>query len=175
VTRAWASVLFPYEAKHAGPLRRAAGGQDSGAKVVSGSSIHRWEVAHGPAREGMAPAAEVITGAYFLNSGLAKRGADDATASQLHGFAWGTYPFLGKLDAKRFTGLLSTAEIAIGAALVVPVVPAWLAGAGLTVFALGTSACTCGHPACAKRVPFVPLSRAFPWPRTPGWSASGSP
>jgi hypothetical protein len=80
----------------------------------------------------------LITGTYFINSGLAKRGADDATAGQLHGFAAGTYPVLGKLDAKRFTGLLSTAEIAIGAALVLPMVPAWLAGAGLTAFALGT-------------------------------------
>src|SRR5215212_5034896 len=80
----------------------------------------------------------LITGAYFLNAGLSKRGADDATAGQLHGFAAGTYPLLGKLDAKRFTGLLSTAEIAIGTALVVPVVPAWLAGAGLTAFALAT-------------------------------------
>ena len=51
----------------------------------------------------------LITGAYFLNAGLSKRGADDATAGQLHGFASGTYPFLGKLDAKRFTSLLSTA------------------------------------------------------------------
>ena len=59
----------------------------------------------------------LITGAYFLNSGLSKRDADDATAGQLHGFATGTYPVLGKLDAKRFTGLLSMAEIAIGAAL----------------------------------------------------------
>jgi hypothetical protein len=80
----------------------------------------------------------LITGAYFLNAGLSKRGADEATAGQLHGFASGTYPFLGKLDAKRFTGLLSTTEIAIGTALVLPVVPAWLAGAGLTAFALGT-------------------------------------
>jgi hypothetical protein len=37
----------------------------------------------------------LITGAYFINSGLSKRGADDATAGQLHGFAAGTYPFLG--------------------------------------------------------------------------------
>jgi uncharacterized membrane protein YphA (DoxX/SURF4 family) len=80
----------------------------------------------------------LLTGVYFLNSGLSKRGADDATAGQLHGFASGTYPFLGKLDAKQFTRLLSTTEIAIGAALVLPVVPAWLAGAGLTGFALGT-------------------------------------
>ena len=41
----------------------------------------------------------LITGAYFINAGLSKRGADDATAGQLHGFASGTYPFFGKLDA----------------------------------------------------------------------------
>jgi hypothetical protein len=65
----------------------------------------------------MAAAAEVDHRRVLLNAGLSKRDADDATAGQLHGFASGTYPVLGKLDAKRFTGLLSTAEIAIGAAL----------------------------------------------------------
>jgi hypothetical protein len=54
----------------------------------------------------------LITGAYFLNAGLSKRGADDATAGQLHGFATGTYPLLGKLDAKRFTGLLTAFALA---------------------------------------------------------------
>jgi hypothetical protein len=80
----------------------------------------------------------VLTGLYFLNSGLSKAGADEATAAQLHGFATGTYPFLGKLDARRFTRLLSAAETAIGVALVVPVVPAGVAGAALTAFALAT-------------------------------------
>jgi hypothetical protein len=80
----------------------------------------------------------VLTGLYFLNSGLSKAGADEATAAQLHGFATGTYPFLGKLDARRFTRLLSVAETAIGVALVVPVVPAGVAGAALTAFALAT-------------------------------------
>jgi hypothetical protein len=117
----------------------------------------------------------LITGVYFLNAGLSKRGADEATAGQLHGFASGTYPLLGKLDAKRFTSLLSTAEIAIGTALVVPVVPAWLAGAGLTTFALGTLGLTCGPQACDRRAACVPPSRASPWPRTPGWLASASP
>ena len=78
------------------------------------------------------------TGLYFLNSELSKAGADEATAAQLHGFATGTYPFLGKLDARRFTRLLSVAETAIGVALVVPVVPAGVAGAALTAFALAT-------------------------------------
>lgn len=80
----------------------------------------------------------LLTGLYFLNSGLSKADADEATAAQLHGFATGTYPFLGKLDARRFTRLLSAAETAIGVALVVPVVPAGLAGAALTAFALAT-------------------------------------
>ncbi len=52
----------------------------------------------------------LITGAYFLNAGLSTRGADHATAGQLHGFAAGTYPLLGKLDAKRFTGLLAKVD-----------------------------------------------------------------
>ena len=108
-------------------------------------------------------------------TGPAKRGADDATAGQLHGFAAGTYPVLGKLDAKRFTSLLSTAEIAIGAALVLPMVPAWLAGAGLTGFALGTLGLYLRTPACEKRAAFVPPSRHSPGPRTPGWLASGWP
>jgi hypothetical protein len=117
----------------------------------------------------------LITGAYFLNSGLSKRGADDATAGQLHGFATGTYPVLGKLDAKRFTGLLSTAEIAIGTALVLPMVPAWPAGGGLTAFALGTLGLYLRTPGMREEVRCVPPSRESHSPRTPGWSASGSP
>jgi hypothetical protein len=80
----------------------------------------------------------LVTGVYFLNTGLTKRGADDITAAQLHGFAAGTYPFLKKLDAKQFTRLLSAAEITIGTLLVLPVIPAGLAGAALTAFAVGT-------------------------------------
>jgi hypothetical protein len=80
----------------------------------------------------------LLTGLYFLNTGLSKAVADDETAARLHGFATGTYPFLGKLDARRFTRLLSVAETGIGVALVVPVVPPGIAGAALTAFALGT-------------------------------------
>jgi uncharacterized membrane protein YphA (DoxX/SURF4 family) len=80
----------------------------------------------------------LVTGVYFLNSGLTKRAADEVTAAQLHGFAAGTYPFFKKLSAKQFTRLLSAGEIAIGTLLVLPVVPAGLAGAALTAFAVGT-------------------------------------
>jgi uncharacterized membrane protein YphA (DoxX/SURF4 family) len=104
----------------------------------------------------------LITGAYFLSAGLSKRGADEATAGQLHGFASGTYPVLGKLDAKRFTGLLSTAEIAIGAALVVPLVPAWLAGAGLTAFAMGTLGLYLRTPGMREEGSLRPTQQGIP-------------
>src|ERR1044072_3293315 len=103
----------------------------------------------------------LITGAYFLKAGLSKRGGD-AAAGQLHGFASGTYPLLGKLDAKRFTGLLSTAEIALGTALVLPVVPAWLAGAGLTAFALGTLGLYLRTPGMREEGSLRPTQQGIP-------------
>jgi hypothetical protein len=74
------------------------------------------------------------TGAFILNSGLSKRAEDDATAAHLQAFAAGTYPFLNKLEPRLFARALSAAEMTIGTALLLPVVPARLAGAGLTAF-----------------------------------------
>jgi hypothetical protein len=79
----------------------------------------------------------VATGAVILNAGLAKRHADDATVAALHGMAAGTYPLLGQIEPKRFVQLLSAGEIALGAALLLPVVPTPLAGAGLAAFSAG--------------------------------------
>ncbi len=79
----------------------------------------------------------IAAGAFILNSGVGKWSADEETAAQLHGFAAGAYPFLSKLKPKDFVRLLSAAEIALGAALLVPVVPAVVAGAGLTAFSGG--------------------------------------
>lgn len=81
--------------------------------------------------------ARLATGAYILSSGLDKRAADEGTAAGLHGFATGTYPFLGKLDAPTFVKTLSAAELVIGAALLLPVVPTAVAGAALTGFSAG--------------------------------------
>ncbi|SDP57659.1 hypothetical protein SAMN04487981_12754 [Streptomyces sp. cf386] len=80
----------------------------------------------------------LTVGAFFLNSGLSKRDADDATAERLHQFAAATYPFLGKFGAQKFVRLLSTGEIAVAAALLLPVIPAAVAGAALTAFSCGT-------------------------------------
>ncbi|MBU6531363.1 hypothetical protein ACFUIW_32370 [Streptomyces sp. NPDC057245] len=82
-------------------------------------------------------APRLATGAFILNSGLAKRGADEQTAAAMHGMAKNTYPFLGKLESQKFIRLLSAGEIALGAALLLPVVPTALAGVGLTAFSAG--------------------------------------
>jgi hypothetical protein len=80
----------------------------------------------------------LAAGAFTLDSGLSKWNADEQTAAALHGMAAKTYPFLGKMKPKDFVRLLSAAEIALGSALLLPVVPAGLAGAGLTALAGGT-------------------------------------
>ncbi|WP_017569847.1 hypothetical protein [Nocardiopsis halotolerans] len=79
----------------------------------------------------------LITGAFLLNSGLGKRGADEETARGLHGMAAGTYPFLKDMEPTTFARLLSAGEITLGTALLLPVVPSRVAGAGLTAFAAG--------------------------------------
>ena len=79
----------------------------------------------------------IAVGAFVLNAGLSKLSADEQTAAQLHGFAAATYPFVGKLKPADFARLLSISEIALGSALLVPVVPAALAGAGLAAFGGG--------------------------------------
>ncbi|MFF3737608.1 hypothetical protein [Streptomyces sp. NPDC002566] len=77
-------------------------------------------------------------GTFFLNAALSKRGADEATAEGLQQFATTAYPFLGNLDAWQFVRLLSAGEAAVAAALLLPVVPAAVAGAALTAFSAGT-------------------------------------
>lgn len=79
----------------------------------------------------------IATGAFILNSGIGKLTADEATAAQLHGFASGTYPFLKKIKPQDFARMLGATEVALGTALLIPVVPAVVAGAGLAAFSSG--------------------------------------
>ncbi|MCB7136436.1 hypothetical protein [Cellulosimicrobium marinum] len=79
----------------------------------------------------------LAAGAFILNSGLSKRGADDETARGIHGMAAGTYSFLGDVEPQQFTRTLSTAEIALGAALVTPFVPTALVAPALGAFSAG--------------------------------------
>jgi len=81
--------------------------------------------------------ARLTTGAFLLNSGIEKARADEQTAQMMHGMATGTYPFLGKLKPTDFLKALSASEIALGTALLLPVVPTVAAGAALTAFSAG--------------------------------------
>ncbi|TKJ22400.1 hypothetical protein A6V29_06480 [Blastococcus sp. CCUG 61487] len=82
-------------------------------------------------------APRISAGAFILNSGLGKRGADEDAAAYMHGFASGTYPFLKDVPPKQFAQVLATTEIAIGAALLTPFVPTFVAGTALTAFSGG--------------------------------------
>ena len=77
------------------------------------------------------------TGAFILNSGLNKRGLDAESAAGLHGMASGAVPQVKDWDPKTFAGTLSNAEMALGAALLLPFVSPLVAGAGLTAFGAG--------------------------------------
>lgn len=79
----------------------------------------------------------LAAGAYITDSGLNKWDADEGTAKHLHGFASGAYPFLADVEPKMFAQMLSTAEVMIGAALLIPFVPAGVAGLGLLGFGAG--------------------------------------
>src|SRR5258705_9390783 len=79
----------------------------------------------------------IAAGAFILNSGIGKLSADEAAAAQLHGFAAGTYPFLNKLKPADFVRILAATEITLGVALLIPVIPASVAGAGLAAFSGG--------------------------------------
>jgi len=96
----------------------------------------------------------IVTGAFILNSGLGKLSGDDDTAKAIHGMASGAYPVLAKVPPKTFLKTLSIGEIALGGALLAPIVPAGLAGLGL----LGFSGSLLGM-----------------WWRTPGMHGEGSP
>jgi hypothetical protein len=89
----------------------------------------RWNIAHLPLR--------VAAGAFILNAGVQKWSANEQTAAGVHGMATGTYPFLKQIEAGKFLKLLAGAEIGLGTALLLPIVPAALAGAGLVGFAGG--------------------------------------
>ncbi|MFZ0216064.1 MAG: hypothetical protein WAM30_09005 [Candidatus Dormiibacterota bacterium] len=77
----------------------------------------------------------LAAGAFILNSGLEKSSAGAEQADMLHGFAKGPYPFVGDLEPKQFADLLSKGEMALGAGLLLPIVPSGLIGLALTAFA----------------------------------------
>jgi hypothetical protein len=104
----------------------------------------------------------LAAGAFVLNSGLSKWEADEAHAKQVHGFASATYPFLGEIDAKAFTKALAASEIAIGAAVLVPIVSTALAGAGLTAFSAGLAGLYLRTPGMRQEGSLRPTEQGIP-------------
>jgi uncharacterized membrane protein YphA (DoxX/SURF4 family) len=76
-------------------------------------------------------------GAFFVNSGLSKRSLEGEAAAGVHGMAANAIPAIKRIQPNRFGQLLSTGEILIGTALLLPVVPSAVAGAALVGFGSG--------------------------------------
>jgi uncharacterized membrane protein YphA (DoxX/SURF4 family) len=76
----------------------------------------------------------VVTGGYIVTSGLSKLNADEVSAKSMHSAASGTYSFLGNVPPKTLSRGLGVAEMAVGAAVLLPIVSPVVAGAALVGF-----------------------------------------
>jgi hypothetical protein len=107
-------------------------------------------------------APRISAGAFILNSGLGKRGADEQAAAGMHGFAAGTYPFLKNVPPQQFAKVLSTSEIVVGGMLLTPFVPTAVAGAALTVFSGGLLGLYLRTPGMRKPGSLAPTEQGLP-------------
>ena len=103
----------------------------------------------------------LAAGAFILNSGLDMRNADRQTAEATYGMAKNAYPFLGRLDPETFVKMLSTAEIALGTALLLPIVPSVPAGAALTGFSGGLLGMYARTPGMTKEGGVLPTEQGI--------------
>jgi len=72
-----------------------------------------------------------------VNSGVSKWRASLEEAEHLEHMASDAYPVIDAVPPDDFVKLLASTEVALGGALLLPVVPSFAAGAGLTAFAGG--------------------------------------
>ncbi len=82
-------------------------------------------------------ALRAIPGLFIANSGIGKIGMPAEMSAGIQEAAASGVPAVKKLPADKFGTYLGYAETALGAALLAPVVPNWVAGAGLTAFGSG--------------------------------------
>ncbi len=76
----------------------------------------------------------IVTGGYILHSGLEKWEGDEERAKAIHAMASNAFPFLKDIPPTQFLRMLAAGEIAVGGALLLPIVPSALAGAALAGF-----------------------------------------
>jgi uncharacterized membrane protein YphA (DoxX/SURF4 family) len=77
----------------------------------------------------------LATGAYIAHSGWGKWNGNEQQAVGVHGVAAKAFPVLESIPPATFLKVLAGAELALGAALLTPIVSSRLAGAALTGFA----------------------------------------
>jgi hypothetical protein len=108
-------------------------------------------------------APRLTTGAFMLNSGLGKLRADQQTEQGLHGMAAGAYPMVRRMSPHRFTRVLASTEVALGAALLSPLVPTGVAGAGLSAFATGLVGLYLRTPGTHRKGSPLPTAEGVPF------------
>lgn len=79
----------------------------------------------------------LATGAFILNAGYDKRGLDAESAAGLQGMAAAAIPQAANMPPEKFGKMVSTGEMALGAALLLPFVSPLKAGLALTAFSGG--------------------------------------
>lgn len=75
-----------------------------------------------------------VCGLFILNTGFTKRSLDVEGATGLRDQAANAFSVLKRVNPVLFGKLLSSSEILLGTALLAPVVPTWVAAAGLSGF-----------------------------------------
>ena len=75
------------------------------------------------------------TGAFVVNSGITTFNADIEASKKLQANAARLVPQVERMDPRTFAKMLAAGEVTLGAALILPVVPAAIAGLGLSAFA----------------------------------------
>jgi hypothetical protein len=103
----------------------------------------------------------LATGAFILHSGIEKWSGDKETAEGVHGMASGAFPVIEDVPAPAFLKGLSAGEVAVGAALLAPVVPAATAGAVLTGFSGGLLAMYFRTPGLRKEGSIWPTQQGL--------------
>jgi hypothetical protein len=88
---------------------------------------HRTRLASLPER--------IAAGAFIANAGAGKLQSDPERSARVHAMAAGTFPVFEGMTPTQFVKLLGASEVALGGALVLPLVGDGLAGAALTAFA----------------------------------------
>jgi hypothetical protein len=101
----------------------------------------------------------LTTGAFVLNSGVSTFSATGEKTTRLQSTAAKLVPQVERMDPRTFAKVLGAGEVTLGTALMLPVVPAAVAGLGLTAFAaslLATRSSNDGQHADSDGQPAVP-------------------